>query len=293
MRSVPHRVVCLLGLDDGVFPRKAPRDGDDLMLDDPHVGERDARTEDRQLLLDALMAATDRLIVTYTGNDERTNSPRPPAVPVGELLDVVDRTVRATRERVRRRATRCSRSTRATSRSASSSRPRLELRPRHARGRAGAGRGAPRAGAVPRRPAAAAATRRVVELDDLVRFVEHPVRAFLRQRLGISVGDYSDEVEDALPVELDGLESGASASGCSRRGSPAPTAAGGRARRDRARDAPARRARPAGDRARAARRRGDRRARPPRATPGSVDVEVALPDGRVAHAAPCPASAAT
>ena len=32
MRSVPHRVVCLLGLDDGVFPRKAPRDGDDLLL---------------------------------------------------------------------------------------------------------------------------------------------------------------------------------------------------------------------------------------------------------------------
>ena len=32
MRSVPHRVVCLLGLDDGVFPRKAPRDGDDLIL---------------------------------------------------------------------------------------------------------------------------------------------------------------------------------------------------------------------------------------------------------------------
>ena len=78
MRSVPHRVVCLLGLDDGVFPRKAPRDGDDLMLDDPHLGERDARSEDRQLLLDALMAATDRLIVTYTGNDERTQ-PRPAA----------------------------------------------------------------------------------------------------------------------------------------------------------------------------------------------------------------------
>ena len=88
MRSVPHRVVCLLGLDDGVFPRKAPRDGDDLMLDDPHLGERDARSEDRQLLLDALMAATDRLIVTYTGNDERSNLPQPPAVPIGELLEI-------------------------------------------------------------------------------------------------------------------------------------------------------------------------------------------------------------
>ena len=77
MRSVPHRVVCLLGLDDGAFPRKAPRDGDDLMLAEPHVGERDARTEDRQLLLDALLAATDQLIVTYTGHDERTNVAAP------------------------------------------------------------------------------------------------------------------------------------------------------------------------------------------------------------------------
>ena len=103
MRSVPHRVVCLLGMDDGVFPRKSPRDGDDLMLADPHVGDRDARTEDRQLLLDALLAATDQLIVTYTGNDERTNLVRPPAVPIGELLDVIDRTVRTDEGRARER----------------------------------------------------------------------------------------------------------------------------------------------------------------------------------------------
>ncbi|MBV9049213.1 MAG: exodeoxyribonuclease V subunit gamma, partial [Solirubrobacterales bacterium] len=94
MRSVPHRVVCILGLDDGEFPRKAPRDGDDLLVEDPHVGDRDPRSEDRQLLLDAVLAATERLIIAYTGNDERTNLIRPPAVPVAELLDVVDRTVR-------------------------------------------------------------------------------------------------------------------------------------------------------------------------------------------------------
>ena len=76
------------------------------MLADPHVGERDPRSEDRQLLLDALLAATEQLIITYTGNDERTNTPRPPAVPVGELLDAVDATVRcaADPERPRRRA---------------------------------------------------------------------------------------------------------------------------------------------------------------------------------------------
>jgi exodeoxyribonuclease V gamma subunit len=211
MRSVPHRVVCLLGLDDGAFPRKAPRDGDDLLLDDPHVGERDPRSEDRQLLLDALLAATERLIVTYTGNDERTNTPRPAAVPVGELLDIADATVR-------------------TAHPAAGARDRIVIRhplqpfdPRNfsagalVRGRrwsfdpvtleGAVALDGPRAkpppfltGPLPPRQTG------VIELDDLIRFVEHPVRAFLRQRLGIGLWGGSDEIEDALVVELDGLQ---------------------------------------------------------------------------------------
>ena len=51
MRSIPHRVVCLLGLDDGSFPRHIERDGDDLTAREPRVGDRDVRSEDRQLLL--------------------------------------------------------------------------------------------------------------------------------------------------------------------------------------------------------------------------------------------------
>jgi exodeoxyribonuclease V gamma subunit len=193
MRSVPHRVVCLLGLDDGTFPRKALRDGDDLMLADPLIGERDSRTEDRQLLLDALLAATDRLIITYTGHDERTNVPRPPAVPVGELLDVVGRGV--IREH-----------------------PLQPFDPRNfqagepwsfdrvllegARAMCGE-RAQPRPFLIAPLPAREPAP---LELDDLVRFVEHPARAFLRQRLGIRVGDREDEIGDGLPVELNALE---------------------------------------------------------------------------------------
>ena len=208
MRSVPHRVVCLLGLDDGVFPRRAPRDGDDLMLDDPRVGERDPRTEDRQQLLDALLAATDRLIVTYTGNDERTNAPRPPAVPVGELLDVVDATVRSSDDAAREHVV--------------VRHPLQPFDPRNfARGRlvhdqvwsfdpvtleGARALTRPRSEpgpflAGPLAPADAA----LVEIEDLVRFAQHPVRAFLRGRLGISVRDFSDELEDGLGVELDGL----------------------------------------------------------------------------------------
>lgn len=101
MRSVPHRVVCLVGLDDGVFPRLGVVDGDDVLARNPMTGERDIRSEDRQLLLDAIGAATEKLVITYTGANEYSGQPRPPAVPLAELLDTLDETVPGgVRERV-------------------------------------------------------------------------------------------------------------------------------------------------------------------------------------------------
>jgi exodeoxyribonuclease V gamma subunit len=211
MRSVPHRVVCLLGLDDGAFPRRTERDGDDLVLADPHVGDRDGRSEDRQLLLDALLAATDRLVITYTGRDERTNAERPPAVPVGELLDVVDRTVRLEGSRAPGREQIVVHHPLQSFDERNFMPGRLmPVEPwsfdavtlKGARALGGA-----RVEPGPFLPAALPpATAAVVELDQLVRFVEHSVRAFLRQRLGIYVGIGSEDIDDALPVELDGLE---------------------------------------------------------------------------------------
>ncbi|HET9769843.1 MAG TPA: exodeoxyribonuclease V subunit gamma, partial [Acidimicrobiia bacterium] len=214
MRSVPHRVVCLLGLDDGVFPRKVEVDDDDLVAADARVGDRDPRSEDRQLLLDALLAAESHLIVTYSGRDERTNAERPPAVPVGELLDVVDRTVRLaddptglvpartaivvhhplqpfdTRNFIAGRLagdgpwsfdTVALAGARATTGERPAPPPFL-----------------PR----PRAPVRADA----VELEHLIKFVQHPVKAFLRQRLGVSLSDDNDDASQALPVELNPLE---------------------------------------------------------------------------------------
>ena len=209
MRSVPHRVVCILGLDDGEFPRRARRDGDDLMLQNPHVGDRDPRTEDRQMLLDALMAASERMLITYTGNDERTNLRRAPAVPVGELLDIVDRTVAAERGPARDQVL--------------IRHPLQPFDPRNftpgklvPEGSWGFDRQA-LAGAVALEGPRTGPGRflpdplpppggRVVELDRLVRFVERPVRALLRDRIGINLSESFEEVEDAMPVELGPLE---------------------------------------------------------------------------------------
>ena len=49
-------------------------------------------------------------------------------------------------------------------------------------------------------------TGAVIEFEDLLAFSRNPVKAFLRQRLGFSLGMYSDEVDDDLPIELDALQ---------------------------------------------------------------------------------------
>ncbi len=211
MRSVPHRVVCLLGLDDGRFPRSSGVDGDDVLARDPLVGERDPRSEDRQLLLDAVLAAREHLVILYTGADPRTNAWRPAAVPVGEILDAVDGLATAYDGRPARESLVV----------------RHPLQPFDARNFAAgdlgtdrpfsfdvqALRGA-RRGMQPREPAEPflAAPLAPVDdadlaLDELVAFLEHPVRAFLRQRLGVTVLRAEEDVLDDLVVDLDGLQS--------------------------------------------------------------------------------------
>ncbi|MFV0253567.1 MAG: exodeoxyribonuclease V subunit gamma [Beutenbergiaceae bacterium] len=208
MRSVPHRVIAMVGLDDGTFPRVSADDGDDALARRPVTGDRDVRAQDRQLLLDAVLAATDQLVITYTGSDEIRGETRPPSVPLGELLDTLDLT---TATQVRDRVL-----------------VHHPLQPFDVRNfRPGAlQRTAPAqpfsfdtaalAGAI-----ATQGTRVMPEpflsaplpplppgdvtLADLHAMVSHPVRAFVRGRLQVSLPWDDDEPDDAIPVELSGL----------------------------------------------------------------------------------------
>jgi exodeoxyribonuclease V gamma subunit len=221
MRSVPHEVVVLLGMDDEVFPRRTVPDGDDLLATAPLVGDRDPRTEDRQLLLDALLAAGSHLVVLTTGHDERTGEPRPPAVPIGELLDVVDRTV----------TTDLRDDHDAPLSAAAAITVDHPLQPFDPRRFAPAGLGPaarPATGAgVPfgfdshdlaaaqalvgtRTPARAFLTERLAPLEtigplplrELITFLHHPVQALLSQRLDVTYPRDGDVRDDRVPVEL-------------------------------------------------------------------------------------------
>ncbi len=222
MRSVPHRVVILLGLDDQAFPRHAYLDGDDVLARRPRVGERDARTEDRQLFLDAILAAQERLVLLYSGHDERTGAERPPAVPLGELLDVLDRTA-TVNQAPDQAGSQGSNQGRSVRDRVLVEHPLQPFDPRNFEpgelvpdlpfsfdpAALEGGRALTRARTG--RPAfleqALSVDRPVVALDELAAFLEHPVKAFLRQRLQLAFPGEETDSSDALTVDLDGLSS--------------------------------------------------------------------------------------
>jgi exodeoxyribonuclease V gamma subunit len=211
MRSVPHRVVCLLGLDDGLFPRPGHHDGDDLLLANPQVGDRDVPREDRQLLLDALLAATEHLVITFEGRDQHLNQRRPPAVPISELLDVVDRTVRT------EDGARPAREAVVVQHPLQAFDP-VNFTPGKLGVRSAwrfddAELAGAKAVTADRHPPAVFLPEMLppvegttVQLASLVRFLEHPAKAFLRERLGFYADDFAEQLSDALPVELGPLE---------------------------------------------------------------------------------------
>ncbi|MDI3262152.1 MAG: exodeoxyribonuclease V subunit gamma [Fulvimonas sp.] len=88
-RAIPFRVIAVLGLDEGAFPRGGAS-GLDLIARHPRLGDRDVRSDDRYLFLETLMAARDVLHLSYLGEDVRDGKPRNPAAPLGELLDLLD-----------------------------------------------------------------------------------------------------------------------------------------------------------------------------------------------------------
>jgi len=91
MRSIPFKVVCLLGMNDGAYPRTIALGSFDLISKFPRQGDRSRRDDDRYLFLEALLAAKDNLYISYNGRNIKDDSERTPSVLLSELLDYCQR----------------------------------------------------------------------------------------------------------------------------------------------------------------------------------------------------------
>ncbi len=85
MRNIPHRMICLLGMDEESFPRRASHFGPDLIWSRPRRGDRSPRQEDRYFFLESLLAAREVLYISYVGQSIVDNEPGPPSSLVSEL----------------------------------------------------------------------------------------------------------------------------------------------------------------------------------------------------------------
>ncbi|MEC9048478.1 MAG: exodeoxyribonuclease V subunit gamma [Planctomycetota bacterium] len=92
MRAVPVRALFVCGLDDASFPRRDSPSPFDLIAAAPRPGDRSRRLDDRQLFLDLLLAARDRLHLTFIGRSAKDNAECTPSIAVSELLEHIHRT---------------------------------------------------------------------------------------------------------------------------------------------------------------------------------------------------------
>jgi exodeoxyribonuclease V gamma subunit len=220
MRSIPFRVVALLGMNDAAFPRNQPVPSFDRMAAEPRPGDRSLREEDRYLFLEALLSARERLILTYVGRSVADDSVEPPSVVVSELLDTLERSSTVAAPVSSQQVLGFAGAPRATVLETTVQHPLQpwslryfsESRQEWCGYDEQAARGAAALAARKRRPAPflraplAPEPRRPLSLEELARFLANPARELLRYRLELRLEDKASVVEDREPFELDALD---------------------------------------------------------------------------------------
>ena len=87
MRAIPHRVVVLMGLDAGQFPRQRQRPGFHLLEQQRLLGDPNSGDQDRYVLLESLLSARQHLLISWSCRDERSGEPLEASTPVRQWLD--------------------------------------------------------------------------------------------------------------------------------------------------------------------------------------------------------------
>ncbi len=207
MRSIPFRVIWLMGMNSDSYPRHSPPLAFDLMARHPRRGDRSRRQDDRYLFLEALLSARDVFAISYVGQGVQDNSLLPPSVVVSELLDYLEQGFEAPGGGISGQVV---------------TRHRLQgFSPEYFKGdqklfsysdeyfetarRLVAGRQVP-VSFMSRGLSEPPAEWRTVDLGDLVRFFGNPTKFLLTRRLGIDLDEGGQVLPESEPFALSSLE---------------------------------------------------------------------------------------
>ena len=211
MRLLPFRVICVLGLNDGDFPRRDPAAGlnqltAELGTDRRRHGDRSLREDDRFLFLQLFASAQDVFYLSYLGADPRDGSVREPSVLVSELLDAAAAYHLAPADAAKTLTVRHSLQPFAPAAFGGGGEPRrfsYRQQWHPAAGSLGGTRGAlaPWFGtALPVLDTLAEADE--LSLDALRRFLTDPASQFLSQRLGLRLPEDLGDADDVEPLVM-------------------------------------------------------------------------------------------
>ncbi len=90
MRSIPFKVICLVGMNGDAYPRRSIQVGFDFIARNPRPGDRSRRNDDLYLFLEALLSSREKLYISYVGQSMQDNTPLPPSTLVSELMDYIE-----------------------------------------------------------------------------------------------------------------------------------------------------------------------------------------------------------
>jgi len=199
MRSIPFKVIALLGLNEGEFPKIDRCPTFDLVGQNFRQGDRSRRADDRYQFLEVLLSARQQIIITFIGISIHQNNDIPSSVVISELLDVLENhyqlTDMVTKHPLQPFSRRYfiddsehfsfSQSDYETMQALSTEKPTAEKW----------WQGLLETQAI-----------EIIDINDLFTFFRQPQHYFLKQQLGIRLTDTSSDAEEREPFSLDRLE---------------------------------------------------------------------------------------
>ncbi|MDD5276567.1 MAG: exodeoxyribonuclease V subunit gamma [Methylovulum sp.] len=199
MRSIPFKVIALLGINEGEFPKIDRHPTFDLLSLHFRKGDRSRRADDRYQFLEILLSARQQLIITYIGQSINQNETIPPSVVISELLDVLQTSYGLTGLLIKH--------------------PLQAFSPRYFAGltdlfsfsatdlTTAKVLSAPKAVACQWWEGAVDNTvDEVIDLHELLAFFRHPQRYFMRQQLALRFSGIDGATEEREPFVVDRLE---------------------------------------------------------------------------------------